>query len=91
MDWASASQLVRALSSGEQSALAIADAALARIGRLNATLNAFTDVVAERARIKARALDRARQAGKPLGALACRRAPAPRSIAGVNPRRATPL
>jgi aspartyl-tRNA(Asn)/glutamyl-tRNA(Gln) amidotransferase subunit A len=69
MDWASASQLVRAVSSGEQSALAITDAALARIGRLNATLNAFTDVVAERARIKARALDRARQAGKPLGAL----------------------
>src|SRR5207342_2443384 len=38
--------------------------------RLNPKLNAFTDVVAERARSKARALDRARSAGQRLGPLA---------------------
>jgi AtzE family amidohydrolase len=70
MDWASASDIVRAVRSGAQSALAVTDAALARISRLNPMLNAFTDVTGGRARAKARALDRAREAGKPLGALA---------------------
>ena len=38
--------------------------------RANKSLNAFTAVVADRARAKARAIDEARAAGKPLGPLA---------------------
>ena len=70
MDWASASEIARAVADGQRSALAVTEAALARIKRLNPKLNAFTDVVAERARSKARALDRARGEGQRLGPLA---------------------
>ena len=55
MEWASASEIARAVADGERSALAVTEAALARIKRLNPKLNAFTDVTAERARAKARA------------------------------------
>ncbi len=70
MDWASASEIARAVANGQRSALAVTEAALARIKSLNPKLNAFTDVVAERARAKARALDRARSEGQRLGPLA---------------------
>ena len=70
MDWASASEIARAVANGERSALAVTEAALARIKSLNPKLNAFTDVVANRARAKARALDQARGEGQPLGPLA---------------------
>src|SRR5690349_20214503 len=70
MDWASGSEIANAVANGERSALAVAEAALGRIKSLNPKLNAFTDVVAARARAKARALDRARGAGEPLGPLA---------------------
>ena len=70
MDWASASEIARAVANGERSALAVTEAALARIKSLNPKLNAFTDVVANRARAKARALDQARSEGQPLGPLA---------------------
>ena len=70
MDWASASEVARAVANGEQSALAVTEAALTRIKRLDRKLNAFTDVVADRARGKARAIDQARAAGQRLGALA---------------------
>ena len=70
MDWASASEIARAVADGQRSALSVTEAALARIKRLNPKLNAFTDVVAERARSKARALDRARSEGQRLGPLA---------------------
>jgi AtzE family amidohydrolase len=70
MDWASASEIARAVAEGERSALAVTEAALARIKSLNPKLNAFTDVVANRARAKARALDQARRDGQPLGAMA---------------------
>ena len=70
MDWASASEIARAVSDGERSAISVTEAALARIGKLNPKLNAFTGVVADRARKKARALDQARGEGKPLGPLA---------------------
>jgi aspartyl-tRNA(Asn)/glutamyl-tRNA(Gln) amidotransferase subunit A len=70
MDWTSASEIARAVAAGEHTAVSVIDAALDRIERLNPTLNVFTDVLAQRARIKARALDQARQGGKPLGALA---------------------
>ncbi len=70
MDWASASEIAEAVEEGRRSALSVTEAALARIASLNPTLNAFTDVTADRARAKARALDRARSEGKPLGPLA---------------------
>jgi 1-carboxybiuret hydrolase len=70
MDWASASEIARAVADGQRSALSVTEAALTRIKRLNPKLNAFTDVVAERARAKARALDRARSEGQRLGPLA---------------------
>ncbi len=68
--WASASEVAAAVNSGAQSALATIELALARIEARNGTLNAFTSVVAERARAKARALDAVRADGKPLGPLA---------------------
>src|SRR4051812_1904996 len=70
MDGASASEIARAVANGERSALAVTEAALVRIKSLNPKLNAFTDVVADRARAKARALDRARSEGQPLGPIA---------------------
>jgi aspartyl-tRNA(Asn)/glutamyl-tRNA(Gln) amidotransferase subunit A len=70
MDWASASEIARAVADGERSALAVTEAALSRIKSLNPKLNAFTDVTIERARAKARAVDDARNKGLPLGALA---------------------
>ena len=70
MDWDSASEIARAVAIGQRSALSVTEAALTRIKRLNPKLNAFTDVLAERARSTARALDRARGEGQRLGPLA---------------------
>ena len=70
MDWSSASEIARAVANGERSALAVTEAVLGRIKSLNPKLNAFTDVVANRARAKARALDQARAEGQRLGSLA---------------------
>ncbi len=44
MDWASASEIARAVANGQRSALSVTEAALTRIKRLNPKLNAFTDV-----------------------------------------------
>ena len=67
--WASAAEIAAAVASGKINALAVTEAALARIADRNKALNAFTAVTAERARAKARAIaDRA--AGRPLGPLA---------------------
>jgi 1-carboxybiuret hydrolase len=52
------------------SALSATEAALARIAKYDSTLNAFTDVTAERARAKARAVDDAIASGKNPGPLA---------------------
>ena len=52
------------------SALAATDAALARIAAHDPVLNSFTDVVADRARARARAIDAAIAAGKNPGPLA---------------------
>ncbi len=68
--WATASEIAAAVTSGAQSAVATVESALARIEARDGTLNAFTSVVAERARAKARALDATRATGKPLGPLA---------------------
>src|SRR5947209_10269686 len=68
--WPSASEIAHAVSSRKMSALAAVDAALARIAAHNPVLNAFTDVVADRARARARAIDAALAAGKNPGPLA---------------------
>ena len=67
---ATAAEIAQAVRGGETTALAVTEAALARIARLDPLLGAFTDVTAERARAQARAIDAARAAGKPRGALA---------------------
>jgi aspartyl-tRNA(Asn)/glutamyl-tRNA(Gln) amidotransferase subunit A len=68
--WTSAGELAAAVKSGKLSALAIVEAALARVAKHNTTVNAFTAVTAERARAEARGIDAARAAGRPLGRLA---------------------
>ena len=68
--WAQASEIAAAVAEGRASATAIVGAALARIAQFNPALNAFTDVLAERALATAQAIDEARAKGKPLGALA---------------------
>jgi len=67
---ATVAEIAQAVTGGETTALAVTEAALARIARLNPLLNAFTDVTGERARARAQAIDVARAAGKPPGALA---------------------
>jgi aspartyl-tRNA(Asn)/glutamyl-tRNA(Gln) amidotransferase subunit A len=68
--WASALEIARAVATGSASALAVTEAALARIAERNPVLNAFTTVTAERARARAQSIDQDRAAGKPLGPLA---------------------
>src|SRR5258707_10379756 len=65
-----ASDIAQAVAGRKISALAVMGAALARIAKLNPVLNAFTDVTADRARAKARAIDAAVAAGKNAGSLA---------------------
>jgi AtzE family amidohydrolase len=55
--WSTASDIARAVASGAASAASVTDAALARIAKLNPTLNAFTAVTADRARARAKAID----------------------------------
>jgi 1-carboxybiuret hydrolase len=57
LDWAPAWRIASAVKSGETSALAAVEASLARIEKLNTKVNAFTSVVADRAREKAKAID----------------------------------
>jgi aspartyl-tRNA(Asn)/glutamyl-tRNA(Gln) amidotransferase subunit A len=68
--YTSAADIAAAVRAGQTSALAVTDAALARIARLDPQLGAFTHVGAERARSQARALDAQRAAGVALGPLA---------------------
>lgn len=68
--WNTAAEIADAVAKGRTSAVEVTEAALARIENQNGVLNAFTSVTAERARAKARAIDAARAAGKPLGPLA---------------------
>jgi aspartyl-tRNA(Asn)/glutamyl-tRNA(Gln) amidotransferase subunit A len=69
-DGLSATEIAQAVASGKVSALAATEAALARIKRHNSVLNAFTDVTADRARAKARAVDAMIASGKSAGPLA---------------------
>ena len=65
-----ATEIAAAITSSSVTARAVTEAALARIRALNPTVNAFTDVTAERALAKADALDVRRAAGETLGPLA---------------------
>jgi 1-carboxybiuret hydrolase len=69
MDWASASEIAGAVARGT-SALDVIEGALSRIAARDPALNAFTMVIADRARFRARAIDKARAEGRPLGSLA---------------------
>src|SRR5438105_3529402 len=68
--WMSAAGVADAVKTGRFSALAVTETALARVATHNKEVNAFTAVTTERARAKARAVDAARAAGQPVGALA---------------------
>jgi len=68
--WASADRIASAVAAGRTSAATVVEAALERIAERDKALNAFTAVTRERARAKARAVDRALAEGKPAGPLA---------------------
>src|SRR6186713_1972729 len=69
-DGLSAQQIAQAVTDGKLSALAATEAALGRIAKHDSVLNSFTDVTADRARAKARAVDAAIAAGQKVGPLA---------------------
>jgi AtzE family amidohydrolase len=69
-DGMSARDIAQAVRDRKFSALDATEAALARIAKHDPVLNAFTEVTAERARAKARAVDAAIAAGKNPGPLA---------------------
>ena len=66
----SAVELVRAVRSGDLTAVACTEAFLARIERTNGVLNAFLAVDREGALARAAEIDARRRSGKPLGPLA---------------------
>jgi AtzE family amidohydrolase len=66
----SAADIAKAVTGRQMSALDVAEAALARIKQRDTVLNAFTDVTAERARTRAKAIDAAIAAGQGVGPLA---------------------
>jgi 1-carboxybiuret hydrolase len=63
-------EIAQGVAGRKLSALQVTEAALARIAKHNPTLNAFTDVTADRARAKARSIDAAIATGKSAGPLA---------------------
>jgi AtzE family amidohydrolase len=65
-----ATAIAQAVANKKLTALEATEAVLARIAAQDGVLNAFTDVTAERARAKARAVDADIAAGKPVGPLA---------------------
>src|ERR1700730_7400751 len=66
----SASEIAQAVAGRKISAVAVTEAALARIAKHDGILNSFTDVTADRARAKARAIDAIVAAEKNAGPLA---------------------
>jgi 1-carboxybiuret hydrolase len=66
----SAADIASAVTARTLSALRVIESALARIERHDGILNSFTDVTAERARARARAVDAAIASGKTVGPLA---------------------
>src|SRR5580658_9047937 len=69
-DGMSALDIAQAVKDKKFAALDAIEAALARIAKHDSVLNSFTDITAERARAKARAVDAAIAAGKNAGPLA---------------------
>ena len=69
-DGLSAQQIAQAVTDGKLTALDATEAALARIAKHDSVLNSFTDITADRARAKARAVDAAIAAGQKVGPLA---------------------
>src|SRR5258708_24930986 len=72
LDGLSASEIALAVAGRKISALAVTEAAMARIAKHNPVLNAFTDVTADRGPAKARAIDAAVAPGQnawPLAAV----------------------
>ncbi|WP_339035856.1 AtzE family amidohydrolase [Bradyrhizobium symbiodeficiens] len=65
-----AAEIAKAVAGGKMSALDATEAALERIKQHDGILNSFTDVTADRARAKARAIDADIAAGKDVGPLA---------------------
>jgi aspartyl-tRNA(Asn)/glutamyl-tRNA(Gln) amidotransferase subunit A len=65
-----AAEIAQAVAGGRLRASAVVADTLARIAERNPLLNAFTDVVAERAVSRAKAVDEAIAGGKPVGPLA---------------------
>lgn len=66
----SAEAIAQAVAARKISALEVTEATLARIAKHDDVLNSFTDVTADRARAKARAVDAAISAGQKVGPLA---------------------
>ena len=69
-DGLSAEAIAKAVAAGKIFALDATEAALARVARHDGVLNSFTDVTADRARAKARAVDAAIASGQKVGPLA---------------------
>jgi AtzE family amidohydrolase len=69
-DWPTASEIAHAVATRKMSALAATESTLARIAAHNPVLNTFTDVLADRARARARAIDAAIAARNNPGPLA---------------------
>jgi 1-carboxybiuret hydrolase len=65
-----ASEIAKAVTGRKMSALEATESALARIKQRDTILNSFTDVTAERARMRAKAIDAAIAAGQSVGPLA---------------------
>jgi AtzE family amidohydrolase len=68
--WLSAQEIARAVTARRSSAVGVTEAALARIAQHDPVLNSFTDITADRARAKARAVDATVAAGQNPGPLA---------------------
>jgi 1-carboxybiuret hydrolase len=68
--WSSAGDIAAAVTAGRVTATAAVEDALARITERDPVLNSFTAVMSERALKRASEIDKARDAGKPLGPLA---------------------
>jgi len=66
----SAAEIAQAVANRKLSALAVTEAALARIAKHDGVLNSFTDVTADRARAAARAVDATIANGQKMGPLA---------------------
>src|SRR6202140_3783878 len=69
-DGLSAAEIAAGVTGRKITALSVTEAALARIARHDSVLNSFTDVTADRARARARAIDAAIAARKNAGPLA---------------------